>query len=166
MVTWFTIQKHETEFMVFFFKTPILNNDKLKWFSYSKPTLPSVFIFFLKTNLNYNKSTYNRIVLKRNLIKSEGKRKSVFLESEHIYSIIHFLLDQWSVNPCSIFRVVSWVSCELIPCGGNIYTLTTSVFGLWHKLVIHSLASSKVTSEFLLISVTFIWQWKLAEDTK
>lgn len=51
----------------FFFKTPILNNGKLNGFSYSKSTLPSVFIFFLKTNFNYNKSTHNRIILKRKL---------------------------------------------------------------------------------------------------
>ena len=34
------------------------------WFSYSKTTLPSVFIFFLKTNLDYNKSTHNGIILR------------------------------------------------------------------------------------------------------
>ena len=133
----------QLKFMGFSFKTPVLNNDKLNWFSYSKTTLPSVFIFFLKTNLIYSKSTCNRIVLKRNLIKSGGERKSVFLESEHIYSIIHFLLDQWSVKPSSRFREVSWVSYELMPCGANIYTMTTSVFSLWHKLAMHSCSHQK-----------------------
>ena len=75
----------------------------------------------------------------RNLVKSGGKRKSVFLEWGCMCSIIHFLVDQWSVKPCSRFRVGSWVSCELMPRGGNVYTTTVSVSDLWHKLVIRSL---------------------------
>lgn len=86
----------ESQFMDFSFKTPILNNDKLKWFSYSKTALTFVSIFFLKTNLNYNKSTHNRFVLKRNSIESQRKRKPIFLELEHIY-IFHNILPSRSV---------------------------------------------------------------------
>lgn len=138
----------ESEFMGFPCKTPILNNDKLNWFSYSMTELPSVFIFFLKTNLNYNKSTHNRIVLKRDLIKSEGKRKSVFLEFR-AYILPNTLSSRQLVcEVFSRFRVISWVSRELMPCGGNIYTLTTSIH-IW------SLAWIRAFLAFILSNFTY-----------